>query len=125
MAQRQSRSDGSEPLDLAEVEARLRARLDELRGREAELKKPPERGASISFGKRIGDGTSEAIGRITDVGVADSLDAIEARILRALEKLDEGTYGRCDECGTEIPVPRLRFAPESTFCVEHASGRRR
>src|SRR5690349_17669160 len=123
MTQRQS--DTEEPLDLDEVEAGLRARLDELRGKEAELKKPPERGTSISFGKRIGDGTTEAISRITDVGVAGSLDAIEARIVRALEKLDEGTYGVCDECGDPIPVPRLRFAPESNLCVKHASNRRR
>ncbi len=112
----------TEPLDLTEVEAEMRARLDGLRTREAELKKPPERGASISFGKRIGDGTSEAIGRITEVGVADSLDAIEARIVRALEKLDEGTYGVCDVCGRQIPVPRLQIAPESNLCVRDAAA---
>lgn len=115
----------TEPLDLTEVEAGLRTRLGELRAREAELKRPPERGASISFGKRIGDGTTEAIGRLTEVGVADSLDAIEARIVRALEKLDEGTYGICDVCGEEIPVPRLRIAPESNLCVQDAAAARR
>ena len=115
----------TEPLDLAEVEAALRKRLGELRVREAELKKPPERGASISFGKRIGDGTSEAIGRLTEVGVADSLDAIKERIVRALEKLDEGTYGICDACGEDIPVPRLRIAPESNLCVRDAAATRR
>ena len=116
----QSEPISSEPVDPKEAEAVLRERLAELRGREAELKKPPERGASIGFGKRIGDGTSEAIGRITEVGVADRLDAIEARIVRALEKIDEGTYGTCDECGEEIPPPRLRIAPESTLCVNDA-----
>src|SRR6478752_9674843 len=121
MAQRQP--DTEEPLDLAEVEAGLRARLAQIRGTEAELKKPPERGAAISFGKRIGDGTTEAIGRITEVGVADSLDAIEGRITRALEKLEEGTYGICDECGEPIPVGRLKVAPESAFCVEHAASK--
>src|SRR5690349_12352889 len=114
-----------ESLDLTEIEAGLRARLAQIRGTEAELKKPPERGTNISFGKRIGDGTTEAIGRITDVGVADSLDASEGRIVRALEKLDEGTYGICDECGEPIPAGRLEVAPESTLCVEHASSRRR
>ncbi len=111
-----------DPIDLAEVEAGLRAHLAQLQGREAELKRPPEGGADIGFGKRIGDGTNEAVGRITDVGVADSLDHIEARITRALEKLDEGTYGVCDECGERIPDGRLRAAPESTLCVEHAAS---
>ncbi len=123
MAVRPAREE--EPLDLAEVEASLRARLAELRGREAELKRPPERGAGIGFGKRIGDGTTEAIGRINDVGVAGSLDAIEARIIRALTKLEEGSYGVCDECGEPIPAGRLGAAPESAFCVEHAPSKRR
>jgi len=111
----------SEKLDLAAVEADLRARLEEVHARTESLKEPPERGSAIGFGKRIGDGTSEAIGRLTEVGVADSLEAIEARLTRALEKIEEGTYGVCDSCGTEIPVGRLRIAPESALCVECAS----
>ena len=110
----------SEELDLEAIERDLRARLDELNQRTASLKKPPERGAAIGFGKRIGDGTSEAIGRLTEVGVADSLDAIEARLTRALEKIEEGTYGVCDSCGAEIPAGRLRIAPESALCVKCA-----
>ena len=120
----QSESQAAEPVDPKAAEKILLARLEELRGREAALKKPPERGASISFGKRIGDGTAEAIGRITEVGVADRLDKIEERIVRALEKIDEGTYGICDVCGEEIPAGRLRFAPESTLCVKDSEAAR-
>lgn len=117
----QSEPDDS-TLDLAAIEAGLREQLADLEGREEELKRPPEEGADIGFGKRIGDGTNQAIGRLTDVGVADSLDHIEARITRALEKLADGTYGVCDECGQRIPDGRLRAAPESTLCVEHAAS---
>lgn len=122
MAQRQS---DESPLDLAAIESELRDRLADLQGREEELKRPPEEGADIGFGKRIGDGTNQAIGRLTDVGVADSLDHIEARIARALEKIDEGTYGTCDSCGEEIPAGRLRAAPESALCVSCAASPRR
>lgn len=119
-----SERGASDELDLTEIERDLRARLGELRDRAAELKRPPERGSAIGFGKRIGDGTSEAIGRLTEVGVADSLDAIEARLERALEKLDEGSYGTCDVCGEEIPAGRLRIAPESALCVRDAAASR-
>jgi len=119
------RQEADEELDLDEVRADLVARLEELRSRETELKRPPEQGSTIGFGKRIGEGTTEAIGRLTDVGVADSLDAIEARIVRALEKLDEGSYGCCDVCGERIPAGRLRIAPESSLCVEDARTARR
>lgn len=39
----------------------------------------------------------------------------------ALEKLDEGTYGQCDECGARIPKGRLEMLPESIFCVKCAT----
>jgi RNA polymerase-binding transcription factor len=110
----------AEPLEDDEVEAVLRARLAEVRSRLAALKQPPEPGSGIGFGKRIGDGTTEAIGRFTDVGVAESLEAIEAQIERALEKLAEGSYGVCDRCGAVIPAGRLRGRPESTLCVDCA-----
>lgn len=106
--------------DPGRVEAELRAKLAEVRDRLAALKQPPERGSGIGFGKRIGDGTTEAISRLNDVGVADSLDAIEARLQRALEKLEGGSYGVCDNCGAEIPAGRLRIRPESTLCVNCA-----
>ncbi len=122
MAQPESRK--ADELDLTAVKAELRERLERLQAQGTELKRPPERGAAISFGKRIGDGTTEAIGRITEVGVADSLDAIELRIVRALEKLDEGTYGACDICGEAIPAGRLRIAPESNLCVRDAAAQR-
>lgn len=107
----------AEPLNLEEIEALLRERLDEVRARLAALKKPPERGSGIGFGKRIGDGTTEAIGRFNDVGVADSLEAIESRLERALEKLDEGTYGICDHCRRCIQPGRLEALPAARLCV--------
>lgn len=117
--------DVDEALDLAEVEQRLRARRDELRGRVAELAKAPERGAQLSFGKRIGDGTTEAISRITEAGVGESLEISEARVARALAKLEEHSYGTCDGCGEPIAAARLRAAPESAVCIDCARRRRR
>jgi DnaK suppressor protein len=103
--------------DLAEVERVLRERADALDVRITGMAKPPERGSGISFGKRVGDGTTEAVRRLTEVGVGGSLEASQARVLRALEKLDEGSYGICDACGEPIAPARLRFAPESVLCI--------
>jgi len=85
----------------------LEARRDDARARVAALAKRPELGSAQGFGKRIGDGTTEAISRLTDIGVGRSLEAGLARTERALEKLDDGTYGRCDSCGAPIPPRRL------------------
>jgi DnaK suppressor protein len=39
----------------------------------------------------------------------------------ALEKIAEGSYGQCDECGGRIPKGRLEMLPESIYCVKCAS----
>jgi DnaK suppressor protein len=103
-----------------EVERLLRSRLEELQGRIAELAKAPEPGSGIGFGKRIGDGTSEAISRRNDIGVGNSLLLTEEKLERALAKLEEGTYGRCDSCGDPIAPGRLEVAPESALCIDCA-----
>jgi DnaK suppressor protein len=41
-------------------------------------------------------------------------------VVRALEKLDEGTYGSCDVCGRPIPEGRLEALPWAVLCVEDA-----
>ena len=107
-------------IDLAAVERELRARHDELEERLDALARPPERGSMVGFGKRIGDGTTEAVSRLTDVGVGGSLELSETRVARALAKLAEGTYGVCDGCGGAIAPARLAAAPESVLCIECA-----
>jgi DnaK suppressor protein len=99
------------------IEQLLRARAEALDLRLTTMSAAPERGSGISFGKRVGDGTTEAVRRLTDVGVGSTLETKHLRILRALEKLDEGTYGICDTCGQPIAPARLRFTPEATLCV--------
>ena len=41
------------------------------------------------------------------------LDKIE----KALKKIDDGTFGVCEECGEEISVKRLEARPETTLCI--------
>ena len=108
------------PRRQADVEHLLRARLAEVKARIAELAKAPEPGSGIGFGKRIGDGTSEAISRRNDIGVGNSLLVTEEKLERALAKLDDGSYGRCDRCGGPIAPARLEAVPESSLCIDCA-----
>ena len=45
--------------------------------------------------------------------LSDQLDDIE----QAMVKLDEGSYGVCEDCGQDIPVQRLAIQPFASYCV--------
>lgn len=104
--------------DLEEVRDRTRDRL-------AVLAQRPELGAAQGFGKRIGDGTTEAVSRLTDIGVGDSLERVLLRTERALAKLEDGSYGICDVCGDPISPGRLRALPDGVLCLRCAAAERR
>ena len=111
--------------DLDAIVRQLEQRRDRARERVAALAKRPERGAAQGFGKRIGDGAVEAISRLTDIGVGSSLEVGLERTERALAKLREGTYGRCDACGEPIAATRLQALPDSVMCVACAGAQPR
>ena len=41
-----------------------------------------------------------------------------AKIDAALERISDGTYGVCEECGEQIGVERLKARPVTTLCID-------
>ncbi len=45
----------------------------------------------------------------------------ERRLIRkiqaALTRIDDGTYGICEDCGDDISVPRLKARPVTRLCI--------
>ena len=103
-----------------DIRHKLSARRAELSLELDKLTAPPEEGAAVSFGKRVGDGTTEAVERLATTATARSLAASIADIDRALAKLDAGSYGLCDMCGGEIAEARLEALPASSLCIDCA-----
>jgi RNA polymerase-binding transcription factor DksA len=103
--------------DASRIRAELEARLAEVEAELTQIALPAEDTGGISFGKRVGDGTSVAVERLAQVAVHDGIGALRNEIVRALAKLDEGTYGFCDRCGGPIPQGRLEARPWATHCV--------
>ena len=106
--------------DLTEIQAELDEKEADLRRSIERLTTPTADGATIGFGKRIGEGTTQAIQQLADASSAQALNGTLDAVLRAKAKLAEGTYGRCDVCGEPIDEDRLEFRPWSTRCVDHA-----
>jgi len=105
------------------IRDRLTIQKAELTAELERMAAPPEETGNISFGKRVGEGTSMAVDRLVQVEAYDQLRALLADVTRALEKLGEGSYGLCDRCGVEIPPERLEILPWAVMCVRCAEHR--
>lgn len=55
--------------------------------------------------------------RSQTLALVDQLHEHRREIGTALARMDEGTYGKCESCGQEIPFERLEARPTATLCV--------
>jgi RNA polymerase-binding transcription factor DksA len=54
----------------------------------------------------------------------DTLDAVDAdlrSVEAALGRIDAGSYGRCEVCGSDIDADVLAAAPLTRACAEHGA----
>lgn len=105
----------------ADIPGTLAGKRAQLLDQLASISKLPEENGSISFGKRVGEGTSQAVDRLAAVPAHAKLQVMLAEVERAQEKLAEGSYGHCDVCADEIIAARLDARPWATRCLPHAS----
>lgn len=64
------------------------------------------------------DSVSEERTRELDLILTDREKRKLAQIDDAIERIEENTYGLCEECGVKIPKARLKVLPFAIFCVE-------
>src|SRR5436305_14699215 len=103
------------PLRKEEI-AKFKLKLEELRaqltrmlkGSSAEVKTPDE---ATGYSQHQADQGTDDFDRTISLQVTDKEYAILRQIERALEKIDEKSYGICDITGEEIPLPRLEAVP--------------
>jgi RNA polymerase-binding transcription factor DksA len=104
----------------ADIDEVLAEREDQLRAELAELTRPTGEVGSISFGKRVGEGTSMAVDRLTAVSAQEQLLAMLEDVRRARQRVADGSYGLCEVCGKPIPEERLEVRPWAVRCVQHS-----
>ena len=64
------------------------------------------------------DSVSEERTRELDLILTDREKRKLAQIDDALDRIEDNTYGLCEECGVKIPKARLKVLPFAKFCVE-------
>jgi DnaK suppressor protein len=103
--------------------ARFKKRLEDMkqqmtqlvRGTAEEVKSSEE---SKGYSQHQADEGTDDFTRTINLEVSNKEFSILRQIDRALEKIEEGTYGKCDITGEDIPLPRLEAVPYATMTVK-------
>jgi RNA polymerase-binding protein DksA len=99
----------------------LTARRDELQeeysSTVAELAELQRDRLTDSAGDDQADTGTKTFEREQEITLANAILERITQVERALERLDEGSYGWCERCGNPIPVERLAAFPSATLCV--------
>lgn len=109
-------------LKKAEI-AKFKKRLEEMRsqlmkllkGSTADVKTPDE---ATGYSQHQADQGTDDFDRTISLEVTSQEYGILRQIDRALEKIEDGTYGICDISGVEIPIARLEAVPYATMTVK-------
>ncbi len=94
----------------------MRARLTHsLQGTTAEVKTPDE---ATGYSQHQADQGTDDFDRTISLEVTSAEYSMLRQIDRALEKVEDNTYGICDITGEEIPRARLEAVPYATMTVK-------
>lgn len=104
------------------LRAHLQGERDRLRGKLRELGLGPD--GSLTFDGGFADSSQVTAERSEIEALAGTLSDTLHEIEGALGKMDEGTYGRCENCDGEISQDRLEAMPAARFCITCASKSR-
>ncbi|HDQ71975.1 MAG TPA: molecular chaperone DnaK [Chloroflexi bacterium] len=96
--------------DLLDEQAKLREQLNRLEANAHQ--------ENIGYGNHMADDATEAFDQTVDVALQRKVEQSLERVNRALAKLDNGTYGLCEECGARIDRARLEALPQARYCLD-------
>lgn len=108
--------------EIDELRERLLAMRREIAGEVSALK---AEGFSLGTDgtQDVGDDAANTYARQVLLGLSEREREILREIDDALDRIDEGSYGECEDCGDEIGLSRLRAVPYASLCVECKSNR--
>lgn len=97
---------------------RLEEELQEIERRAARADESDRASELSAYEDHPADLASETFEREKDLAIGESVEHMLHKVINALEKIDRGTYGRCDACSKLIKKARLRALPFATLCLD-------
>ena len=97
----------------------LRSFLEDERGRLETLiaQMDSEGGKNLGYGNHMADDATEAFEQAKELALHQNAKQLLTQVTVALERFDQGTYGLCERCNTEIDPARLEALPYATLCL--------
>lgn len=96
---------------------RYKKKLLEMRDRsQAEINRMIE--VVITDAEAVGEHdhkVSESVAK--EIVLEQTEETMRKAVLDALRRIDDGTYGQCQQCGASIPKARLNALPFAAYCV--------
>jgi DnaK suppressor protein len=98
----------------------LKKRNEILKGLSKELNERISRGPELksSLGSDVGDLSALNVDSHLSVSFAKRYSNMLKQIDQALARVDEGSYGICEECGEKIDKKRLEILPFTPYCIQ-------
>ncbi|MEW6705883.1 MAG: TraR/DksA C4-type zinc finger protein [Pseudomonadota bacterium] len=98
---------------LSEREAALRAEVKGVRDEQADTPSQQARNQNEDFGEQGEERIRSAVRYAEQERDIEELREIEA----ARERIEDGSYGACTDCGKDIPLQRLQAQPTARRCI--------
>jgi DnaK suppressor protein len=105
---------------LLSLRARLRGDVDHMADGALKKNRSEANGDLSSMPIHMADIGSDNFEQEFTLSLMENDGGTLAQIEASLERIEEGTYGQCEECGVKIPKSRLNAVPYATLCVRCA-----
>ncbi len=102
------------------LRARLRGDVNQLADAALNKRRSDANGDLSSMPIHMADIGSDNFEQEFTLGLMENEGETLAKIESSLERIEEGTYGQCEECGSKIPKNRLKAIPYATLCIRCA-----
>ena len=117
--------------ELRELKERLLSERKDLEAQYTELEESTfatnqsDLTGEMGFDEEYADAGTATFERERDLSLVNNLRDLMERIDKALEKIDDGTYGLCDRCGKPIEKLRLKALPYANLCLKDKQAEER
>jgi DnaK suppressor protein len=105
---------------LLNLRARLRGDVTQLANAALKKSRSEANGDLSSMPIHMADIGSDNFEQEFTLSLMENEGGTLSQIETSLERIEEGSYGQCEECGAKIPKARLNAIPYATLCVRCA-----